>query len=61
MSFDPDDLPQKTKPKLKDLDSLGVAELEDYLSALMAEMERVKAKIAAKKAYLSGAAGLFKN
>lgn len=61
MALDPDDLPQKTKPKLKDLEAMGVAELEDYLSALLAETDRVKAKIAAKKAYLAGAAGLFKN
>lgn len=60
MALDPDDLPQTARPKLKDLEPLGVAELEDYLSALLTETERVKAKIAAKKAYLSGVAGLFK-
>ncbi len=59
--MDSDDLePRKTKPKPRDLDSLGVAELESYLEDLAAETERVKQKLAGKKAYLSGAAGLFK-
>jgi len=52
--------PRKAKPKPRDLDALGVAELEDYLSDLLGEVERVKQKIAAKKAYLGGVAGLFK-
>ena len=40
---------------------LGVEELEDYLATLEAEAARVKEKIAAKKAYKSGAEGLFKS
>lgn len=52
--------PRKGKPKPRDLDALGVEELEAYLADLGAEAERVKQKIAAKKAYLSGVAGLFK-
>ena len=52
--------PLKKKPKPKDLDNLGVDELEDYLAELEAEMARVREKLAAKKAYLSGAEGLFK-
>ncbi len=60
--MDLDDLePRKTKPKPKDLDVLGVEELEGYLAELEAEAARVKAKLAAKKAYLSGAEGLFKS
>jgi uncharacterized small protein (DUF1192 family) len=56
-----DDLePRKQKPKPKDLESLGVDELEDYLAELEAEATRVKDKIKAKKAYLSGADSLFK-
>lgn len=59
--MDPEDLePRKQKPKPKDLDSLGVDELEEYLAELEAEAERVKQKIAAKKNYLSGAGALFK-
>lgn len=60
--MDLDDLePRKTKPKPKDLDVMGVAELEEYLAELDAEAARVKEKLAAKKAYLSGAEGLFKS
>ena len=57
-----DDLePRKQKPKPKDLDLMGVEELEAYLAELNGEAERVKEKIAAKKAYLTGAQGLFKS
>jgi uncharacterized small protein (DUF1192 family) len=52
--------PLKQTPKPKDLDNLGVEELEDYLAELEAEMARVRDKIETKKAYLSGAADLFK-
>jgi uncharacterized small protein (DUF1192 family) len=59
--MDPEDLEPRTKrPKLRDLDALGVTELEDYIGELKAETARVEAKLAAKKAYLSGVAGLFK-
>ena len=59
--MEPEDLePRKQKPKPKDLDVMGVEELEEYLAELNGEAERVKQKIAAKKAYLSGAEGLFK-
>ena len=59
--MDIDDLePRKKAPKPKDLEVLGVEELEDYLAELEAEAERVKQKIAAKKSYLSGADSLFK-
>ena len=52
--------PRKQKPKPKDLEAMGVDELEAYLSELEQEAERVREKIAAKKAYLSGAESLFK-
>ncbi|MEQ9608816.1 MAG: DUF1192 domain-containing protein [Kiloniellaceae bacterium] len=52
--------PRKQKPKPKDLDTLGVDELQEDLANLEAEAERVKQKIAAKKSYLSGADSLFK-
>jgi uncharacterized small protein (DUF1192 family) len=52
--------PRKKAPKLKDLEVMGVEELEEYLAELETEAARVKEKIAAKKAYLSGAEGLFK-
>ena len=53
--------PRTKKPKPKDLEGLGVEELEAYLAKLEAEAERVREKIAAKKAYLSGADSLFKS
>jgi uncharacterized small protein (DUF1192 family) len=52
--------PRKKTPKLKDLEVMGIEELEEYLAELETEAARVKDKIAAKKAYLSGAEGLFK-
>lgn len=58
--MDLDDLePQKQKPKPKDLEDLGVEELEDYLAELEAEVLRVKDKITAKKSYKSGVDSLF--
>ncbi len=53
--------PRKVKPKPRDLDVMGVEELEEYLAELEAEAARVNEKIAAKKAYLSGADALFKS
>ena len=52
--------PRKQTPKPKDLEAMGVEELEAYLAELEQEAERVREKIAAKKAYLSGAESLFK-
>jgi len=60
--MDTDDLePRKPIEKPKDLDEMGIDELEEYLQALQAEVSEVKKKIEAKRAYLSGAAGLFKS
>lgn len=60
--MDLDDLePRKAIEKPKDLDSLGIEQLEDYLAELESEVAQVKAKIEAKKQYLSGAASLFKS
>jgi uncharacterized small protein (DUF1192 family) len=52
--------PRKKAPAPRELDSLSVEELRDYIAQLEAEIERVKAKIAAKRTHLEGAAGLFK-
>jgi uncharacterized small protein (DUF1192 family) len=60
--MDLDDLePRKQKPKPRDLEAMGVDELEAYLAELEQEADRVREKIAAKKAYLSGAESLFKS
>jgi len=60
--MDLDDLePRKQKPKPKDLEALGVEELEAYIEELEAELARVREKLAAKTAYRSGAESLFKS
>ncbi len=60
--MEPDDLePRKQPAKLRDLEAMGVEELEAYRQELESECERVKQKIAAKRAYLAGVAGLFKS
>ena len=53
--------PRNKTAKPKDLETLGVEELEAYIETLEAEIARVKEKLAAKKAYLSGAESLFKS
>jgi uncharacterized small protein (DUF1192 family) len=59
--MEPEDLePRKKAPAPRELDSLSIEELQDYIAQLAAEIERVKAKIAAKRAHRDGAAGLFK-
>jgi uncharacterized small protein (DUF1192 family) len=52
--------PRKTTPKPRDLDSLSIQELRDYIAGLEAEILRAREKIAAKEVHLSGAASLFK-
>ncbi|WP_421706544.1 DUF1192 domain-containing protein [Algihabitans sp.] len=60
--MDTDDLePRKPIAKPKDLDLLGVEELQDYLAELEGEAERVRAKIAAKTDYQTTADALFKS
>ena len=53
-------LPQRQKPKPKDLTLLGVAELEEYIAGMEAEIARARAEIAAKQKQRSGAEALFK-
>ncbi len=60
--MDEDDLePKKKKPAPKNLEPMGVEELEDYLAELEAEMARVRAELEGKKAYLAGAQAFFKS
>ncbi len=59
--MEPDDLePRKKAVAPRELDSLSVQELKDYIGDLEGEIDRVKAKITLKQAYLAGAASLFK-
>jgi uncharacterized small protein (DUF1192 family) len=59
--FEEEDLnPQRQKPKPKDLTLLGIAELEDYIATLDAEIARARGEIAAKQKQRTGAEALFK-
>jgi uncharacterized small protein (DUF1192 family) len=61
MPIDWDELaPRKPAAKPRDLDTMSVEELADYIATLEEEIGRVRAKIRAKEAHRSGAAGLFK-
>jgi len=58
---DEEDLVPRNQPKKpKDLTLLGVAELEEYIAVLDAEIARARAEIAAKQKQRSGAEALFK-
>jgi uncharacterized small protein (DUF1192 family) len=52
--------PRKPVAKLRDLEPLSVAELENYIEELKTEIRRVEAKMAAKRSHLGAAAALFK-
>ncbi len=59
--MDIDDLePLKPKPQPRNLEVMGVAELEAYIAELETEIARVKGVIAAKTSHRAGAEGLFK-
>lgn len=61
MALDPEELePKKQKPKPRDLEGLGVAELENYIAELEAEIARARAAIAKKQDHRSGAEAFFK-
>jgi uncharacterized small protein (DUF1192 family) len=53
-------LPQRQKPKPRDLNLMGVAELEEYIAEMRTEIARVEAEIAGKKKHRGGAEALFK-
>ena len=56
-----EDLVARNQPKkLKDLTLMGIAELEEYIAGLGAEIARARAEIAAKQKQRSGAEALFK-
>lgn len=61
--MDSDDLEPRrpAAPAPKDLDAMGVEELEDYIADLQAEIERVQAKLATKKDYKAGADAFFRS
>lgn len=53
--------PRSKKPAPRNLETMGVEELEKYLAELQAETERVMAELATKKTYLAGAQEFFKS
>jgi uncharacterized small protein (DUF1192 family) len=53
--------PRKPKPQLRNLDVLSIEELNAYIEEMQGEIRRVEEKIAAKKAHINAAAGLFKS
>lgn len=53
-------LPRKKPVAPKDLGLLGIAELEDYIAGLQAEIARAQAEIAEKRKHRGGAEALFK-
>ncbi|HET6160468.1 MAG TPA: DUF1192 domain-containing protein [Dongiaceae bacterium] len=52
--------PRKQKPQPRNLDVLSIEELHAYIEEMQAEIKRVEEKIAAKKAHINAASGLFK-
>jgi uncharacterized small protein (DUF1192 family) len=59
--IDEEDLVPRNQPKKpKDLTLLGIAELQEYIAALDAEIARARVEIAAKQKQRGGAEALFK-
>jgi uncharacterized small protein (DUF1192 family) len=60
MPIDTDELePIKKRIEPLNLDSMSIAELESYIAQLNGEIERARAKIAAKKAHRDAASSVF--
>jgi uncharacterized small protein (DUF1192 family) len=59
--MDTDELePRKQKPKPKDLESMSIEALNDYVAELQAEIERARLMIAGKQSARSAADTVFK-
>jgi uncharacterized small protein (DUF1192 family) len=58
--FDDDPDPRKKAQKLRNLEPMSVDELAAYVEELKAEIVRVEADIAKKKAYSEAATSFFK-
>jgi uncharacterized small protein (DUF1192 family) len=52
--------PRRKAPKKKDLTPLSIAELEEYIAMMEAEIVRVREAIAAKRNQRGGAESLFR-
>ncbi len=59
--MDADDLePAKVKPSLRNLETLSIEALNDYVAGLEAELERARAMIATKEAARTSANSVFR-
>ncbi|HNQ91961.1 MAG TPA: DUF1192 domain-containing protein [Alphaproteobacteria bacterium] len=55
-----DDLPQKKKTSLKNLEPLSLDDLKTYIDELQAEIVRAQGEIDRKSAHMNAASALFK-
>lgn len=53
--------PRKQRPKPKDLSSISVGDLEEYIAMLEGEIARVREEIARKQSHKSAATAFFKS
>lgn len=61
MAFDLDDLdPKQKKSQPRNLDSMNIDDLKEYVTVLKAELVRVEEKIKAKQSHAAAAASFFK-
>ena len=61
MAFDLDDLdPKQKKSQPRNLDSMNIDDLKEYVAVLKAEVARVEEKIKAKQSHAAAAASFFK-
>ena len=61
MAFDLEDLdPKHKKPQLKNLDSLNIDDLKEYIAALQSEIARVEEKLKSKQSHAAAADAFFK-
>jgi uncharacterized small protein (DUF1192 family) len=61
MAFDLDDLdPKQKKTQPRNLDSMNIDDLKEYVAVLKAEVARVEEKIKAKQSHAAAAASFFK-
>ncbi len=61
MAFDLDDLdPKQKKTQPRNLDSMNIDDLKEYVAVLEAELARVEEKIKAKQSHAAAAASFFK-
>ena len=61
MAEEDDDLPRALRPKPTDLDVMGIEELNEYITELEAEIERVRSTIVKKEQQRIAASAVFKS